>query len=277
MPTPPPPGGARGDPRGGRRPPPRGPGGPARGPAGGSGGASPRAPPSLRWPPAGPLAARAPPRLAGGGGGGRRRRRFGVVPNGALLAAPLVDRFLQLLGGLETNALAGFEGDRLAGGGVAALARRPLGEGEAAKAWNLGALARLDGLGDGGEHRFERLGGLPPGEPLHGVHNAIDQVSFTSHLSSSLDSFFATKVTGRDDKPTAWGCQWAQLAEPLTTGFREHRDREAVMVVAGEDPPPPRPQDALHQGRRHGAPPPPSRPPRVAAQGPPRPPPLLPR
>src|ERR1700686_5164862 len=169
--------------------------------------------------------------------------------SGALLAGPLVDRFLQLLAGLETHALAGLDGDRLAGGGVATLARRPLGEGEAAKAWDLGALAHLDRLGDGREHRLESLGGLPPGEPFHGVHNAIDQVSFTSHLSSSLDCFFAAKVTSRDDKPTAWGCQWAQLAEPLTAGFREHRDREAVMVVAGQDPPRARSEDALDQRR----------------------------
>src|SRR5262249_16323955 len=122
----------------------------------------------------------------GCGGAARRRTPFSTR---ALLAALLVDGFLQLLAGLETHALAGLDRDGIARRWVAALARCALREGEAAETRHLRRLPGLDRLRDGCEHRFEGLRGLPPRQPLHGVHNAINQVSFTSHLSSSLDSF----------------------------------------------------------------------------------------
>src|SRR3954465_10515495 len=108
------------------------------------------------------------------------------MPDGEpLLPTLLVDRLLELFAGLEANALARLDVDRLAGGRVPALARRPLGNVEAAEARDLGGLAGLQGQGDGVEHRLESGRGLSLGETVHSVHNAIDEVSLASHALSS--------------------------------------------------------------------------------------------
>src|SRR4029079_512702 len=67
----------------------------------------------------------------------------------------LVHRLLELLAGLEADALAGLDLDRLACRGVAALAGGALGDREAAEPGDLGGVAALEGRGDRAEDRVE--------------------------------------------------------------------------------------------------------------------------
>src|SRR4029077_15367351 len=116
-------------------------------------------------------------------------------PEGGLLAAALlgVDRFLEVLARLEADGLAGLDGDRLAGGGVAPLAGTALGDGEAAEARGLDRLTGLQRVRDRADDRFESCSGLPPGHPLDRIHNTIHEISLTSHRSPPLSRFFERK------------------------------------------------------------------------------------
>src|SRR5262249_39975085 len=98
-----------------------------------------------------------------------------------LLPALLVDRLFELLARLEADALARLDVDRLAGRRVPALARGTFGPREAPEAGDLGGVAGLEPLRDGVEHRLEGDGRLPLGQTVDGIHNAVDEVSLSSH------------------------------------------------------------------------------------------------